>query len=263
MDFGFPLEQIEKLLLVVTRISSMFLVAPIFGTRGIPAQFKIGLAFFAGLVALPNVPAITGGQGLTASPILLLLLVIKEVLVGLIIGYVCMLVFSAIQTAGQFIDMQIGFSIVNVLDPMTGFHMPVLGSFKNLLAILLFLGIDGHFGLITAIMQSFQFIPPGAFVFSEGLLEFFFKAFSVMFLLALKISIPVVAALFLTDVGFAVMARTVPQMNIFVVGMPVKILLGLFMLILVMPLMIYFFQDVFLLMFRQVDTLLQVLGGKP
>lgn len=262
MDFAFPLEQIAKLLLIVVRISGMFLIAPIFGMRGVPAQFKIGLAFFAGLIALPGVSAVNDWTGMFGNPLWLLLMVVKELIIGLVIGYGAMLVFSAIQVAGQFIDMQIGFSIVNVIDPQSGFHMPIIGSFKNLLAVLLFLGIDGHYGLITAIMQSFQFVPLGSFSITDGLIEFFFKSFSVMFLLALKISMPVVAALFLTDIGFSIMARTVPQMNIFVVGMPLKILLGFFMMIVTMPILVYFFQDLFLLMFRQVDALLQVLGGR-
>jgi flagellar biosynthetic protein FliR len=262
LDFAVPLEQIAKLLLMAVRISGMFLIAPIFGMRGVPVHFKIGLAFFMGLIALPGVPSVQEWSAIFGSPIWLLLMVVKELAVGLVIGYTATLVFSAIQVAGQFIDLQIGFSIVNVMDPQTGFHMPIIGSFKNLLALLLFLGIDGHYGLITAIMQSFQFVPLGGFTFTEGLLEFFFKSFSVMFLLALKISMPVVAALFLADVGFAIMARTVPQMNIFVVGLPVKLLLGFFMLILTMPFLVYFFQDLFFLMFRQVDALLQLLGGR-
>lgn len=254
--------QIETFLLVLTRVSSMFLVAPVFGTRGVPAHFKIGLAFFVSLIAIPSVPPSETAGGLFASPILLLIAVLKEVLVGLVIGYICVLMFSAAQVAGQFVDMQIGFSIVNVVDPQLGFHIPILGSFKNLLVMLLFLGLDGHYGLLTAIIQSFGFVRPGSFVMTDGLLEFFFKSFSAMFLIALKISMPVVAALFLADIGFAVMARTVPQMNIFVVGLPVKLLLGLFMMFLVMPVFIFFFQDVFHLLFRQVDSLLHLLGGQ-
>lgn len=262
MDFAFPLEQIAKLLLIVVRISGMFLIAPVFGMRGVPAHLKIGLAFFAGLIALPGVPSVQEWSAMFGNPVWLLLMVVKELAVGLVIGYTAALIFSAIQVAGQFIDLQIGFSIVNVMDPQTGFHMPIIGSFKNLLALLLFLGINGHYGLITAIMQSFQFVPLGGFAVTEGLLEFFFKSFSFMFLLALKISMPVVAALFLTDVGFAIMARTVPQMNIFVVGLPVKLLMGLLMLFLTMPFLVYFFRDLFFLMFRQVDALLQLLGGR-
>ncbi|WP_172899696.1 flagellar biosynthetic protein FliR, partial [Effusibacillus lacus] len=143
-----------------------------------------------------------------------------------------------------------------------GFHTPIMGSFKNLLAILLFLGMDGHFALLSSVIQSFDFVKPGQLALSDSMLEFMFKAFSAMFLLAVKISMPVVAALLVTDIGFAIIARTVPQMNIFIVGLPVKIFLGLFMLILVMPVFVYFLQDLFHLMFRQVDSLLEVLGGR-
>ncbi|MFC4768800.1 flagellar biosynthetic protein FliR [Effusibacillus consociatus] len=262
MSFGILNMQIELFLLVFTRVSSMFFIAPIFGMRGIPAHFKIGLAFFVSLVAFSSLPGNQLTGDLLQNPGLVMAGILKEALVGVVIGYACVLIFSAVQVAGQFIDIQIGFSIVNVIDPQTGFHVPIMGSFKNLLAILLFLGMDGHFGLISAIIQSFEYLKLGAFVFSDGLLEFFFKAFSTMFLIALKISMPVVAALFITDVGFAIMARTVPQMNIFVVGMPVKILFGLFMMILVMSVFVYFLQDMFHLMFRQVDSLLELLGGR-
>ncbi|WP_018132546.1 flagellar biosynthetic protein FliR [Effusibacillus pohliae] len=262
MSFDILGGQLGTFLLILVRVASMLMVAPIFGVRGVPAHFKIGLAFFVSLIAWSSVPGMQAQTGLLASPLLLLAAVVKEAAVGLVIGYVCVLIFSAAQLAGQFIDMQIGFSIVNVIDPQTGFHIPILGSFKNLLTILLFLGMDGHFGLLTAVLQSFQFLRPGSFPLSEGLLELLFKAFAVMFLLAVKISMPVVGALFLTDVGFAIMARTVPQMNIFFVGLPVKILLGLLMMILVMPVLAYFLQDLFHLLFRQVDSLLQLLGGR-
>lgn len=262
MNLGFPLEQVMLLILLLVRVTSFFLLAPVFGMRGVPVMLKIGLAFFVSLTILPMLTANQSLANLLGSPLLLALAAVKEVIVGLLMGYACMLLFSAIQAAGQLIDMQIGFSLVNVIDPQTGIHMPVLGSFKNLLAILLFLGLDGHFALITAIIQSFSFIPAGTFVMSGGLLEFFFKLFSLMILLAVKISMPVVIALFLTDIGFAVLARTVPQMNIFVVGMPLKLLLGFFVMILVMPVLIYFFQDLFHLLFRQVDTLLHIMGDR-
>ncbi|BCJ85276.1 flagellar biosynthetic protein FliR [Effusibacillus dendaii] len=263
MNYDQLLMQAETLLLILTRVSSMFMVAPVFGMKGVPAPFKIGLSFFVSLIAFTAAPDLQNQTAGLSSPLLLLLAVVKEALVGLMIGYTCLLLFSAVQMAGQIIDMQIGFSIANVFDPQTGAAVPILGSFKNLLAILLFLGLNGHYALITAVLQSFQFVQINHFVMTDGLIEFFFKAMSVLFLLAVKIAMPAVATLFLADVGFAVLARTVPQMNVFVVGMPAKIFLGLFMLILAMPVFVYFLQDMFQLIFRQVDMLLQLLGGSP
>lgn len=262
MLLDMSLLQLETLLLIMVRVTGIFVVSPFFGNRQVPALFKIGLSFYlAFLIFVSLAPSAVPSQNMQGG--MFIVSVLKEWIVGLLIGYVSSLVFASIQIAGQIIDTQIGLGISSVIDPQTGFQSPLIGNFQNLLALLLFIGMDGHHGLIAALLQSFQFLPIGEFTLTGTVLDLIFRTFSYMFVLAIKISAPVIAALFLTDVAMAVMAKTVPQMNIFVVGMPAKLIAGLLMLLFAMSGLVLMFNQLFDLMFQDIDHLLRLLGGLP
>ncbi|ARU62470.1 flagellar biosynthetic protein FliR [Tumebacillus avium] len=259
---GLVVNYVEVFTLVLVRISSFFFLTPFFGARNIPAPVKIGLAF---MIALLMTPALTGTEAgqlyAGAGFAQLFLIILKEMMVGVTLAMVAAFIFAAIQVGGMFIDMQIGFAMANVFDPLTGHSAPLTGQFKYALAMLLFLGLDGHHGLLAALLQSYNFLPLGSFAFSGDLLSVVMQTFSVMFLLGFKIAIPIVAALFLTDVGLAILSRAVPQMNVFVIGMPVKVLVGMVMVVVVMPAFVYLLRGLFQTMYGQLDTLLRVVGG--
>lgn len=248
--------------LVLVRMSSFFFSTPFFGSRNIPVMVKAGIALFLALLLTPLVGATEAGQAYAGLELAgLLVLILKELMIGIALGLAASLIFAAVQVGGMFIDLQIGFAMANVFDPMSGTSSPLSGQFKYTLAMLLFLGFDGHHGLLTALVQSYNFLPVGSFTINDSLISVLMETFSLMFLLGLKIAIPIVAALFLTDIGFAVLSKASPQMNVFVLGMPVKLIVGGIMLIIVMPAFVYILREMFQSMFGQLDTLLRVLGG--
>lgn len=248
--------------LVLVRVSAFFVLTPVFGTRNVPMAFKAGLAFFLTLVLTPVVASTAAGalyMGYSLSELVLIL--VKEFMVGAALGLIASFVFAAVQVGGMFVDLQIGFAMANVFDPMTGTSAPLTGQFKYALAMLLFLGMDGHHGLLTGLLQSYQFVPAGGFTMSGNVVSAFLQTFGLMFLIGLKVAVPIVTALFLTDVGFAILSRAVPQMNVFVLGMSVKVIVGGLMLIVALPAFIYLLRGMFDTMFTQMDSLLRVLGG--
>lgn len=250
-------------LLIFCRITSFFVVAPVFSSKGVPMQFKVGLSFFISMIIF-----LTYGTNQTVSQdMTYILLIISEILVGLLLGFVGYLLITAIQTAGSFIDIQIGFGIANVLDPMTGASVPMLGNFKYMIAMLLFLSMNGHLHLIDAIVHSYNWIPLSndffVKIFDGSISEFLIRTFSQSFVLAFQMSAPLVVAMFLTDVGLGFLARTAPQFNIFVIGVPLKIFLGLAMLLLLIPSFSYVFGNLFEILFDSMNNLLGIIGNQP
>ena len=223
------------LLLVFVRMSSIFVVTPVFGRREMPAYLKIGLAFFCSYILVP----LLGNVQVEYLNLLSFAVIVgKEFLVGVIIGFVSFLVFSALYVAGQIIDMQIGFGMVNVLDPTMNSQVPLIGNFIYILTTLFFLAIDGHHVLLSALYKSYNILPINGFAFTEAMVNNITAIFAEIFVIGFKISIPVIAAALLTEVALGILSRTVPQMNVFVVGIPLKIGIGLLTLYIMMPVFI-------------------------
>ncbi|MCX7779284.1 MAG: flagellar biosynthetic protein FliR [Negativicutes bacterium] len=245
--------QLGFFLLVFCRISGIFTTAPIFGSRNVPTYAKSGLALalaclLAPIVHTPN----TSPDALPAY----ILIVMGELAIGIMIGYVASLVFSAVQIAGQLLDMQIGFGIINIFDPQSGQQMPLIGNFKYILALLVFLSTNGHHFLLTALTSSFKLIPVGSSIWNTAITAIFVDIVKGIFIIAFKISLPVLVAVFLTDIALGILARTMPQMNIFVVGVPGKIIVGVFVLSLALPFYILFLEVAFNGMHQDVYRLL-------
>lgn len=223
------------LLLVFVRMSSLFVITPVFGRKEMPAYLKIGLAFFCSYILVP----LLGDVQVEYTNLLsFAVIAAKEFLVGIIIGYVSFLVFSALYIAGQIIDMQIGFGMVNVLDPTMNTQVPITGNFIYILTTLFFLAINGHHILLSALFKSYSVLPINGFAFTEAMVNNMTTIFSDVFVIGFKISIPVLAAILLSEVALGILSKTVPQMNVFVVGMPLKIGIGLLTLYMMMPVFI-------------------------
>jgi flagellar biosynthetic protein FliR len=254
------IEMYPYLLLIFVRLTSFFIIAPLFAMKGVPNQFKIGLAFFIALVALSNLP---DGEPLPLDSFYILL-IIKELGVGLALGFTAALLLYTVQIAGAFIDFQMGFSIASVMDPQTGTQVPIIGHFKYILALLFLLTVNGHHFMLDGVMQSFQSFPVESIAFSakmEDVAHFFTKLFVEMFMIALQIALPIVGALFLVDVALGILAKTVPQLNIFAVGLPLKIIVGFIMLFLSMPIFFYILQILFEKILISMSQLIRLLGG--
>jgi flagellar biosynthetic protein FliR len=151
----------------------------------------------------------------------------------------------------------------NVIDPMTGVSSPILGNLKHLVLIMVFLTLNGHHYLLTALMDSYQWLPLDNDLFTHmydgKVSEFVLSTFTETFMLSFQIASPIIVAMFLTDVGLGFLAKTAPQYNVFVIGMPLKILLGLFLLALVVPSLSNIFDQLFSTMFERLHQLLAML----
>jgi len=222
--------------MIFVRMAGIFVIAPIFGRKNIPTYYKIGFTFFLALLAINSVKISDLERFKTLFEFSLV--ITSEFIIGIIIGFVVYLAFSAIYLAGQLIDMQIGFGIVNVLDPMSNIQIPITSNFYMIITTLIFLTFDGHHTLIKAVFESYKYIPIGGISYNKTLLEDLLMAFGNSFSLGFKIAAPITAAIMITDVSLGIMSKTMPQLNIFVVGMPLKILLGLAVIIITMAMFV-------------------------
>ena len=253
--FALIQNQVGVFLLIFVSVSGIFTTAPVFGARNVPTIIKAGMSLVFAVVLLP----ILSQQVITipGSFFLYILLVIKEYSVGLIIGFATSLLFSAVQMAGHLIDTQIGYSMVNVLDPLSGQQVPLVGNFKYILALMVFLATNGHYMLISGLMSSFQIVPLTQIAFHATLPMLLINMIINFYIIAFKISLPVVGTILLMDVGLGILARTMPQMNIFIVGMPAKIFIGLFILSISMPFFVFLIEVLFNGMYANLNQVMQ------
>ncbi len=251
--------KISVLLLIIARVSAFFVSAPLFSHRAVPAQMKIILSIGIAWMMYYTF-------SIEAFPIdgFYLLLVLKEVIIGLMLGLVAYIVFTAVQIAGGFIDFQMGFAMANVLDPQTGAQSPLMGQFLNFLILLVFLAINGHHLLLDGIFYSYEYLPIDQIfprVDSENYVEFIMKLFAAVFAIAFQMSAPIIATLFLVTLALGITGKTVPQLNIFVIGFPIKIAIGFLVLIVTMGVLVQVMKEVIEMAILALRSLMTVLGG--
>ncbi len=235
--------QIQKFLLVFARVTTMLFLFPIFGSNQIPVYLKAGLAASLTLIlAFVLPPSLDGVLPMGHF----LVHVALQVGIGIIVGYCAFLVFMAILLAGQIVDIEMGFALANVIDPVSNIQQSLIGQFQNLLAFMFFLALDGHHKLILVLAQSFDLIPLGrAFHMNAPVADIVISLFGSIFALALQLAFPIIAAMFLTDLILGLLSRLVPQMNVFVVGFPIKLGLGLWILLILLASYARIYPDVF------------------
>jgi flagellar biosynthetic protein FliR len=166
-------------------------------------------------------------------------------MVGLSIGFIAYMVFTAIYVAGEIIDMQIGFGVVNVMDPISNIQVPVSSNLYFIISMLLFLSMNGHHVLIKALFDSFTTLPLGTAQFDASLADGLMKAFSTIFATGFKIAAPIVAAILITDIALGTVSRMVPQLNIFVIGMPLKVFVGFLIMLITIPMFVTVMLEIF------------------
>jgi flagellar biosynthesis protein FliR len=228
------LGQFHIFLLVLLRISALLIVAPIFGHRLYLARAKIGMAFMISLVVFPLV----ADQGLQVPEGVFpyAFMMVREALMGMVLGFTVLLLFIGIQFAGQLAGLQMGFGIVNVIDPQSHGQVSIIAQFLNILAVLIVLSIDGHHLILQGLISSFDAVPLGGVEFKAPIAEKIISLSSQVFGIAIKISAPILISLLSISVALGVLARTVPQMNVFIVGFPVQLAVGMSVLVASLPL---------------------------
>lgn len=230
----YSLQTFEYFLLILVRISACVFAAPFFSTRGVPSKTKIGLA---GCVAIMLTGALPD-QNLAYTGIMEYgVIVLKEGITGLLIGYSANICNSIVLFAGAFIDMQIGFSMAQEFNPMTQMTESITGSLYNYLTMLVLLATNMYHYVIRAVCESYQLIPINQQVFQwDYLLEGIVSYMSSLIILGFRITLPVFACTMVVNCVLGIMAKVSPQMNMFAVGMQMKVLIGLIVLYLAITL---------------------------
>jgi flagellar biosynthesis protein FliR len=253
-----PIDLIYRYLFILVRVASLLFAIPFFESQNVPILVKTGLAMAVAWLLLPQVQ----GQppSLDAAPVAFALGLVSELAIGLIIGFMLQLVFVGVQLAGEFAGFQMGFAIANVVDPASSMQIPMLSQFLNLFALMIFLSLDMHYYFIKALVDGFRIIPFWGARFDGNLFNLITQTVSNAFVIAVKIGAPVMVSLLLTSVALGLIARTVPQMQIFIVAMPVKIILGLLFLGFSLPFCMNFLHGVFVGLGHTLQGLLRMLA---
>lgn len=238
LDWAIP--QITVFILVVSRLSGLFLLAPVFSSPLIPGRIKAMALLALSLCMTPMVAHETTKVPTTAID--LGTAIVVQTLIGLALGFAVSVIFAAVQTGASLIDMSIGFSLANIIDPSTNTHVSIFSSFYTMVATLSFLAINGHYWLLTGFVRSFNAIAldeiPNFNKLFAGVEEVFLQLFAIAF----QIAAPILVTLLLADVVLGVIARVVPQMNVFFVGIPLKIGVGLAAVIITIPSFVNLFE---------------------
>jgi len=237
------LMQLNSFILIFVRTAAMIFFIPFLGARNVPRVFKIGLALLIALILISIVKI--DASIISADLLTLTAGIAGEIIIGFTIGLIAKLVFSAMEMAGELIGFQMGFSIVNVIDPQTSTHVPIIGQFHTILATLIFLTINAHHLFIAAIAESFTLVPPMRLALTNQMFAGIVTLSRDIFVLAIRIGAPVIVALFIANIALAIISKTMPQMNVMMVGFPITIAGGLLIMVLSLPLFANLVQRAF------------------
>ena len=245
-------------LLLLTRVTGLFVIAPFFGSLNIPVRIRVGVAVAFSFVLFP----VVDGYGPVTAPDNVLLYAAAaagELFVGWLIGFVAYISFAAITMAGKVMDMQVGFAIVNVVDPTSGQQIPLIGSFLYNLAIIILLVTNGHHMLLAALAESFRAVPLAGMDPNISIALMLANFTGTIFLTGMKVAMPITFAILLTNVGLGILARTMPQMNIFVVGIPMQLMIGITVLSMIIPFYVLFLDVLFNEMYGNISLAVRAL----
>jgi flagellar biosynthetic protein FliR len=255
--FNISLSQIQIFFLVFLRVGAIMMSVPLFESKNIPILFKAGLSITISIILFPVLKLNNTPFHTEVLPFALG--IAGEIMLGTIIGLSVRLIFNGIQLAGQLIGFQMGFAIVSIMDPLTSARISVIAHLNNLIATLIFLTTNAHHWFLRALAESFRLIPPFDFQFTPSLVENLMRFGTNMFIISIKVGAPVIAGLLITSVAFGLIARTVPQMHIMIVAMPLKIVLGLLFLAASLPYLSSFLKQIFNGLGRDIFLLLSTM----
>lgn len=253
------IEYLPIFLLVFVRLTCFFVTAPLWMDRQVPGPYKWGMAFFISILVFGVIdhhhPLELDGA--------YILLVLKETVVGLCLGFFAGILFYAVQLAGSFVDLQSGFAMASMFNPQSGIQEPLTGRFYYILTMVFFLSVNGHHILIQGALASFQWIPVAAWLpdhTSQNLMLLSLDLMKNMFWIAFLIASPLVGALFLVDIALGILAKTVPQMNLFVVGVPIKMVVHFIILYVSLASFFFVLGKLVNVMVNSMEQILKILG---
>jgi len=229
MDFiRLDINQFRIFLLVMIRCSVILAILPLFGSRNWPMLIKAGLILLMAVLLFPGIRVQAQSWPLPQTAFDHGLLVLTEVMIALCLGMCINLILAGIQTGAQLVGFQMGFGLVNVLDPQSGTQLSVMAQVAFLIAMLFFLNLDGHHWFILALADSFDKVRPGTIVLSPGLFQEIIGLGAELFIVAIKVVAPAIAVLLCIHTSMGIIAKSVPQIHVFLLSFPVTISAGLF-----------------------------------
>ena len=219
--------QLVGFVLVVARLVPLFILAPLFSSKMVPVRVR-GIVAVA--LALGLTPLAVRGNKVPVDPLTIGSLLAKELLVGLTFAFVIGILFAALTVAGALLDTLVGFSFGALVDPITGTQSPVISQIYSLVGVMVFIAIGGDGWMLRGLAETYELVPLLAFPSIGALVGGANLAFTQIFVSALQIAAPVLIAVTITDAAFGIVSRVSPQMNVFAVGMPAKIIVALIIL---------------------------------
>lgn len=222
---------LAMLIFPLTRILAMVASAPVLGNKQIPARVKIGLSVLLAIIIAPTIGAmppvaIGSPQGL--------LIMIQQIIIGVAMGFTMRLIFTAVEMAGELAGLQMGLGFASFFDPINASYTPVVARWLAMIAVLAFLAMNGHLYMLSALAESFHKLPIGNMLSDKGFYAVASWGGSI-FAYALQISLPILAALLITNIALGILTRAAPQLNLFAVGFPITLAVGFIVLLLSMP----------------------------
>lgn len=242
-------------LAVFARMAGMILFNPIFGRNSIPMISKMGLCLFLSMILMGILPE--GAVVLADNMLTFLLVCSKELLVGFFVGFIMQLFLSALMLAGDFVDLQLGVGMAKIYDPQSNVSMSLMGSVFNLFYMVLFFVTNGHLTFFKIIFYSFEILPLGTVFINPQSGQYGMLLFESILILALKLALPVIAVEIVSEMSLGMLMRAVPQINVFVVGLQLKLLVGLIMIVVIFSGFFGFFNFLNETMFKSIQAGLQ------
>lgn len=239
--FNLNAAQFYSFFLTIMRVSIVVFMLPFFGAGAIPNSVKAAFCLVLSVSIWPRLSF--PGNLLPLDALGLILMMMGELVLGLVLDIIIRFLFAAVMTGGHLVGFSMGFAMMNVLDPMTGTSESVTAQLMYQCTILIFLSMNGHLFLLTGLAESFRLVPPGGLFITPALADSVLKFSGEIFVLAIKISAPVLASLFLVDLALALVSRAAPQMNVLQIGFPVKITVGFLFMTLTLTALSHFVGD--------------------
>lgn len=244
--------------LVLGRMAGMFGALPVFGGKRVPLQVRVVSVMALSLLCFPFLDLKT--PHIPDDTISLALLALREVMIGVTLSFITQIIFSAVEFSGQIIGIQMGFSMAAIMDPTHGTQTQIMSIMQSLLATLLFLCLGIHHLFIRAIVESFNIIPLGIWHLNGEIINFLTRATSDIFILGVRLAAPVMVALLLISVTLGIMARSFPQMNIFMISFPLNIGIGFIILGATLPMFFHVLEVSFGSVKEQIEALFRFMA---
>jgi flagellar biosynthetic protein FliR len=253
-------EYIETFFLLLVRVSGIFTSAPVIGAESMPAQVRVMAALVLSMLLLPAEISMRGPVQIPPETYIFALVVVKEILLGLLLGFVASFVIEGVKLAGEIMGIQIGFAMVSVIDPESQQEESLIGSFNYLIFTLIFLLINGHHLIIDALNQSLRLVPLGLVYYTGNFVSEIFNRAPEFFTVGVKIAAPIVIPLIMMSVVLGIISRAVPRLEVFLISFPINILMSFLIIIYYMDdLVRYFIYLIHSSIFDEIIRILYVL----